>query len=241
MASSTYRLIPASEIPLTPWYKEDLKRKKSQTLSLVPRQVTPKRKQVRFQITPEQIQSTRASLAHIDLDIQEKERDHRQLTVVLKLVFEDKTAKDPVVSAMISSNMLWGDIVYNYEQEHPEEVIARQQKEKKPETEEKTHSSSSVSSNANPSLRLGNLPATITRQDLEWEFVPFGAIKDIHIPLDRTTKKPRGFGFIEFKNASDAKKAIDALRGNLVISDRPIKIEFAIATRKSSEEMAKRS
>ena len=32
-------------------------------------------------------------------------------------------------------------------------------------------------------------------------FIPFGDIKDVNIPLDNTTGKHRGFGFVEYENA----------------------------------------
>eukprot|EP00360_Condylostoma_magnum_P000791 CAMPEP_0168317306 /NCGR_PEP_ID=MMETSP0210-20121227/23774_1 /TAXON_ID=40633 /ORGANISM="Condylostoma magnum, Strain COL2" /LENGTH=89 /DNA_ID=CAMNT_0008313661 /DNA_START=31 /DNA_END=300 /DNA_ORIENTATION=+ len=46
-------------------------------------------------------------------------------------------------------------------------------------------------------------------EDLRKFFEDFGEIRDIYIPRDYYTRKPRGFGFVEFKHYSDAKKALE--------------------------------
>ena len=41
-------------------------------------------------------------------------------------------------------------------------------------------------------------------------FIPFGELKEVFIPRDKTSDGGlRGFGFVEFKHAEDAKSAID--------------------------------
>ena len=146
--------------------------------------------------------------------------------------FKKTLRADPFLSKMLLRNgPAWADVCEKYEEENPPEVkVIEQVAEVAPAAE--------VQKNTVCSVRVGNLPPTITRQDLEFEFVPFGNIKDIHIPLDRVTKKPRGFGFIEFKSADSAINAL-TLAGKLYISSRPIKIELAQAQRKTSEEMAR--
>lgn len=96
--------------------------------------------------------------------------------------------------------------------------------------------------NTNPSLRLGNLSTAsdirTLRSTLEREFGAFGAIRDINLPLDRVTRNIRGFCFIEFRSPADAEQALTALRGNLRIGERDIRVEYAVSQRKSAEEMA---
>lgn len=98
--------------------------------------------------------------------------------------------------------------------------------------------------NTNPSLRIGNLStasdARTLRSTLERTFGTYGPIRDINIPLDRTTRNPRGFAFIEFRSPDDAEAAYDGLLGRLNIGGRDIRVEYAISNRKSSEEMAAR-
>lgn len=96
--------------------------------------------------------------------------------------------------------------------------------------------------NTNPSLRLGNLSTAsdirTLRSTLEREFGAFGPLRDINMPLDRVTRNIRGFAFIEFRSPADAERAITALRGNLRIGERDIRVEYAASQRKSAEEMA---
>lgn len=96
--------------------------------------------------------------------------------------------------------------------------------------------------NTNPSLRLGNLATAsdirTLRSTLERVFGSFGAIRDINLPLDRVTRNIRGFCFIEFRSPADAERALTALRGNLRIGERDIRVEYAVSQRKSAEEMA---
>lgn len=98
--------------------------------------------------------------------------------------------------------------------------------------------------NTNLSLRIGNLStasdARTLRYTLERTFGTYGPIRDINIPLDRVTRNPRGFAFIEFRSPDDAEAAYDGLLGRLNIGGRDIRVEYAISNRKSADEMAAR-
>mmetsp|Transcript_23633 Transcript_23633/g.3925 ORF Transcript_23633/g.3925 Transcript_23633/m.3925 type:complete len:85 (+) Transcript_23633:134-388(+) len=59
------------------------------------------------------------------------------------------------------------------------------------------------------SLLVRNLDERQRVEDLRKFFEDFGEIRDIYIPRDYYTRKPRGFGFVEFKHYSDAKKALE--------------------------------
>ena len=56
---------------------------------------------------------------------------------------------------------------------------------------------------------VGNLPDSISTNDLYAFFNTFGDIKSISIPKDHITEKFRGFAFIEFDEREDAFAAID--------------------------------
>lgn len=58
-------------------------------------------------------------------------------------------------------------------------------------------------------IYVGNLPETITHNELYAFFNTFGEIKSIEIPKDHLTLKYRGFAFIEFDEREDAYAAID--------------------------------
>lgn len=57
-------------------------------------------------------------------------------------------------------------------------------------------------------LFIGNLDYTVTKEDLMEAFGKFGQIVDAVVITDRETRRSRGFGFVEFANEEDAKKAV---------------------------------
>ena len=62
-------------------------------------------------------------------------------------------------------------------------------------------------------LFVGNLAFDTTREELEALFKEVGPLKDVFLPLDRETRRPRGFAFVEFENEDDAQKAIEKFNG----------------------------
>ncbi len=58
-------------------------------------------------------------------------------------------------------------------------------------------------------LYVGNLSYSTADGDLESAFAGFGEIQDVKIILDRMTGRSRGFGFVTFSSADDAKKALE--------------------------------
>lgn len=62
-------------------------------------------------------------------------------------------------------------------------------------------------------LFVGGLPDDTTEQELRAVFEQFGTIADAIIMRDRTTRAPRGFGFVTMSNRREAMKAIEALEG----------------------------
>jgi hypothetical protein len=99
-----------------------------------------------------------------------------------------------------------------------------------------------IEGNTNPSLRIGNLSTASDRKKLTTAinevFGKYGAIRDVNLPMDRTTGNPRGFAFIEFRDPRDAMRAFKAESGRLKIGGRDIRIEMARSARKTTEEMA---
>ncbi|MEM1183623.1 MAG: RNA-binding protein [Planctomycetota bacterium] len=62
-------------------------------------------------------------------------------------------------------------------------------------------------------LYVGNLPYSTTDDRLREVFGEHGEVTSTAIVLDRETGRPRGFGFVEFADDEEARKAIDALNG----------------------------
>src|SRR5713101_1332674 len=65
-------------------------------------------------------------------------------------------------------------------------------------------------------LFVGNLSFDITENDLQDAFAAHGTVVEANIMMDRTSGRPRGFGFVTMASPEDAKKAIDALNGALL-------------------------
>ena len=57
-------------------------------------------------------------------------------------------------------------------------------------------------------------------------FVPFGELKEVHIPLDKTTGKHKGFGFVQFIEDEDAEAAIDNMNENELFG-RTLRVNLA--------------
>jgi cold-inducible RNA-binding protein len=75
-------------------------------------------------------------------------------------------------------------------------------------------------------LFVGNLDFSITRNDLETLFSEIGPLRDIFLPIDRTTSRPRGFAFVEFESAEDANRAIARFNGH-ELSGRALRVNAA--------------
>ena len=62
-------------------------------------------------------------------------------------------------------------------------------------------------------LYVGNLSFNISENDLNDAFAAFGTVTEANLMMDRTTNRPRGFGFVTMSSAEEAQKAIDGLNG----------------------------
>lgn len=63
------------------------------------------------------------------------------------------------------------------------------------------------------SIYVGNLSYDVTEEDLQAVFADYGEVKRVYLPVDRETKRMRGFGFVEMSNDSEEDKAIETLDG----------------------------
>jgi len=75
-------------------------------------------------------------------------------------------------------------------------------------------------------LFVGNLDYSATKEDLMDAFGKFGQIVDAVVLTDRETGRSRGFGFVEFTNEDDAKKAIEGMN-NQPIKGRNVNVNEA--------------
>ncbi|KAL5279158.1 RBM39 family protein [Megaselia abdita] len=72
-------------------------------------------------------------------------------------------------------------------------------------------------------LYVGSLHFNITEDMLRGIFEPFGKIDSIQLIMDTETGRSKGYGFITYHNADDAKKALEQLNG-FELAGRPMKV-----------------
>jgi len=62
-------------------------------------------------------------------------------------------------------------------------------------------------------LYVGNLPFSTSEAELRDLFAEHGDVVSANLVMDRETGRPRGFGFVEFREDADGQGAINALNG----------------------------
>lgn len=62
-------------------------------------------------------------------------------------------------------------------------------------------------------LYIGNLPYSVSENDLRRLFSQAGTVESVALPLDRETGRPRGFGFVQMADDADADNAINQFNG----------------------------
>ena len=60
-------------------------------------------------------------------------------------------------------------------------------------------------------LFVGSLPLSFDNEMLKQTFEKHGSVLTARVMTDRTTRKSRGYGFVEMENALDAYDAVKAL------------------------------
>lgn len=65
----------------------------------------------------------------------------------------------------------------------------------------------------NKKLYVGNLPYSVTTDQLKAHFETMGAVVDAIVITDSRTGRSKGFGFVEFEKEEDAEKAMKEFNG----------------------------
>ncbi|VDP06164.1 unnamed protein product [Heligmosomoides polygyrus] len=63
------------------------------------------------------------------------------------------------------------------------------------------------------SVYVGNLPYQCTEEDIGHHFSRAGQVSNVKIVYDRETGRAKGFGFVDFADASGADNAVNTLNG----------------------------
>lgn len=72
---------------------------------------------------------------------------------------------------------------------------------------------------------VGSLGDTATDTDLHDAFSAFGTVTSANVIIDRDSRRPKGFGFVEMSTSDEAKAAISGLDGkelagkNMVVNE----------------------
>ena len=63
-------------------------------------------------------------------------------------------------------------------------------------------------------IYVGNIPFEATEDEIREMFENYGTVNAVNLIIDRFTKRPRGFGFVEMGSDQEAQEAIDGLNGS---------------------------
>ena len=75
-------------------------------------------------------------------------------------------------------------------------------------------------------IYVGNLSYEVTEEDLRQEFGAFGEVTSANIITDKYSGRPKGFGFVEMAEKSEAEAAIAGLNGK-TLKDRTVVVNEA--------------
>src|SRR6266513_848435 len=62
-------------------------------------------------------------------------------------------------------------------------------------------------------LYVGNLAYSVRDDDLQQAFAQFGTVASAKVMMDRDTRRPKGFGFVEMGSDAEAQAAINGMNG----------------------------
>lgn len=62
-------------------------------------------------------------------------------------------------------------------------------------------------------IYVGNLPYSVSNDDLHEAFSQFGSVSKASVIMDRETGRSKGFGFVEMDDKAEAENAIKQLDG----------------------------
>ena len=62
-------------------------------------------------------------------------------------------------------------------------------------------------------IYVGNIPYTVSEEDLRQAFEEFGTVTSTSIIIDKMTGRSRGFAFVSMESAEDGRRAIEEMNG----------------------------
>lgn len=86
-------------------------------------------------------------------------------------------------------------------------------------------------------LYVGNLPDDASIDALRKRFAEYGAVANVHLAMDRSSGRPRGYAFVTMTSSAEARSAIAQLNGAM-FEDRPLRVNEAGAESEVSRTRA---
>ena len=88
-------------------------------------------------------------------------------------------------------------------------------------------------------IYVGQLPYSVTEQELREMFLQYGEVSSLNLIMDRYSGQSKGFGFVEMPNNAEADQAIKGLNKTM-LKGREIKVNQAEERRKKKTFRNKR-
>lgn len=87
-------------------------------------------------------------------------------------------------------------------------------------------------------IYVGNLPYSISEDELKNAFAKFGTVTSVKIIMDKATGRSKGFAFVEMANSSEGNQAIKSLN-ETDLNGRNIKVNEARPREESAPRRAR--
>jgi RNA recognition motif-containing protein len=87
-------------------------------------------------------------------------------------------------------------------------------------------------------IYVGNLPYSISEDELKNAFGKFGSVTSVKIIMDKATGRSKGFAFVEMANSSEGNQAIKSLN-ETDLNGRNIKVNEARPREESAPRRAR--
>lgn len=88
-------------------------------------------------------------------------------------------------------------------------------------------------------LYVKNIPVEYTNEQFAELFAPFGKVKSFFVKRDEDGKS-KGFGFVDYSTAEEAKAAIAGMAGKVLIQDKPVYVARAEKKRDREKKLRER-
>jgi RNA recognition motif. (a.k.a. RRM, RBD, or RNP domain) len=82
-------------------------------------------------------------------------------------------------------------------------------------------------------LYVGNLADDVSTEALRQRFEQYGRVSNVHLAVDRSSGRMRGYAFVTMATAAEARSAIDQLDGAM-FEERPLRVNEAGEEREGS-------